>query len=98
MPAELLGAWEAIISTGQEVTLTLGRGTYQVRRGEATGAGSIAVDGNVITFRSGQCEAGAGGYEWSIEANELTFVPLEPRDPCSGRIIFLEDATYTRVE
>lgn len=98
MPDELRGEWAAIISTGEETTLTLERGTYQVRRGEATGTGSIAVDGNVITFRSPRCEAGAGNYEWSIQEDELTFVPLEPRDPCAGRIIFLENATYARVE
>ncbi|MEO8510230.1 MAG: hypothetical protein ABI534_03210 [Chloroflexota bacterium] len=95
---ELQGKWEAVISTGEQVTLTLGTGSYQVRRGPATGAGSVVVDGNVITFRSTRCELGAGSYEWTIEGDELVFVPMEPRDPCGQRIIFLEDALYTRAE
>ncbi|MDQ6682399.1 MAG: hypothetical protein M3Y88_03900 [Chloroflexota bacterium] len=98
IPDELLGRWQAVISTGEHVTLTLGRGSYQVRRGAATGAGSIAADRNIITFRSPLCDLGPGNYEWTVEGTTLAFVPREPRDPCGGRIIFLKDTTYTRVE
>ena len=44
------------------------------------------------------CFLGAGAYDWAIADGTLTFTPVEPRDPCGGRIIFLEGAAYTRVE
>jgi hypothetical protein len=77
------------------VTLMLSAYGYTVRRGEASGTGNIEVDGNRIVFTSPRCELGPGAYAWSIEDASLVFTPLEPRDPCANRIIFLEDAVYT---
>jgi len=97
-PPELQATWQATISTGEDVTLTLSPYGYTVRRGEATGIGNIRVEGNRIVFTSPRCELGPGAYEWSIEDGSLMFTPLEPRDPCDNRIIFLEDAIYTRTD
>lgn len=98
-PPELQGAWRATISTGEEATLTLRPKGYSVRRSlGGTGNGWIRVDGNRVVFSSTICELGSGLYEWSIQDETLVFTPLEPRDPCGGRIIFLEGASYTRVE
>jgi hypothetical protein len=97
-PMELQGSWEATISTGEHVILTFRPSGYTVNRAGAQGSGSIDVEGSRITFASARCELGSGSYEWAIEGGTLTFTPLEPRDPCGNRIIFLEDAAYTRVE
>ena len=97
-PDELQGLWEATITTGEDVTLELRASGYTVNRGGAVGSGSISVDGSQIVFSTTLCQLGKGPYEWSIEGETLTFTPLEPRDPCGNRIIFLEGASYTRVE
>lgn len=97
-PSELLGSWQATISTGEDVVLELRPSGYTVNRGGAVGSGSIEVDGDSIVFASARCELGPGEYRWSIDGDTLTFTPIEPRDPCGNRIIFLEGATYTRVE
>jgi len=97
-PPELQASWQATISTGEDVTLMLSAYGYTVRRGEASGIGNIKVDGNRIVFSSPRCELGSGAYEWSIEDGALVFTPLDPRDPCVNRIIFLEDAIYTRTD
>ena len=97
-PPDLQGSWQATISTGEDVTLTLSPYGYTVRRSGATGTGSIDVDGDRVVFRSPICELGSGAYQWAIDDGALAFTPLEPRDPCAGRIIFLEDAVYTRTD
>ena len=97
-PLDLQGSWEATISTGEDVTLTLSPYGFTVRRGSATGTGNIEVDGDLIVFTSPLCDLGPGAYEWSIQDGALVFTPLEPRDPCPNRIIFLEDAIYTRTD
>lgn len=97
-PEELQGTWQATISTGERVILEFRASGYTVNRAGAVGSGSISVDGDTITFSSARCELGTGSYQWAIEDGTLTFTPLEPRDPCDNRIIFLEDADYTPVE
>jgi hypothetical protein len=97
-PDELHGLWQATISTGEAVTLEFRSSGYTVNRAGTFGSGSISVDGSRIVFASARCELGSGVYEWAIEGETLTFRPLEPRDPCGNRIIFLENAAYTRVE
>lgn len=97
-PPELQGLWQATISTGEEVTLELRPTAWFVTRSGAQGNGSIRFDGDRIIFTSARCELGVGTYEWAVEGGTLMFTPVEPRDPCSNRIIFLEGAAYTRVE
>jgi hypothetical protein len=96
-PAELQGSWETTISTGERVTLELGRYGSVVHRGDNPGvAGDVDFDGERVVFSSPHCERGSGLYRWSVNSGELTFEPLEPRDPCPGRIIFLEGVVYTK--
>lgn len=96
-PAELQGSWHATLSTGEEVTLDLSPYGYTVH-GVDIVSGNIDITGDQAVFRSPVCDLGAGIYRWSIEGETLVFTPLEPRDPCAGRIGFLEGATYTRTE
>jgi hypothetical protein len=95
---ELQGTWVATISTGEDVTLELRPGEYTVDRAGTVGSGSIEVEGDTVVFSSPRCELGSGEYRWSIDGGTLSFTPLEPRDPCANRIIFLEGAAYTRIE
>jgi hypothetical protein len=97
-PPELQGLWKATISTGEDVTLELGPSEYTVDRAGTVGSGSIEGEGDIVVFSSALCELGSGPYRWSIDGETLTFTPLEPRDPCANRIIFLEGAAYTRAE
>jgi hypothetical protein len=80
------------------VTLELRPSGYTVNRAGTVGSGSLEVEGDSITFSSARCELGPGEYLWAIDGDTLTFTPVEPRDPCGNRIIFLEGALYTRVE
>jgi len=67
-----------------------------VYRGQNPGvAGDVDFDGDRVVFNSPHCERGSGTYRWSIDSGELTFEPLEPLDPCPGRLIFLEGVVYT---
>jgi len=68
---------------------------YTVHRTE-TVVGDVDFDGDRVVFTSPHCELGSGLYSWSIDSGELTFEPLEPRDPCEGRLIFLEGVVYTK--
>lgn len=97
-PTELQGLWQAVISTGEDVTLELRPTAWFVTRSGAEGNGSIRIDGDRIVFSSSRCELGVGTYTWTIDGGTLTFTPVQPRDPCANRIIFLENASYTRVE
>ena len=96
-PAELQGSWETTISTGEQVTLELSPYGYVVSRGDNPSvAGDVDFDGERVLFSSPHCERGSGLYRWSLDSGELTFEPLEPRDPCPGRLIFLEGVVYTK--
>lgn len=94
-PDELQGSWAATLSTGEKVTLDLSPYGYVVHRTE-TVVGDVDFEGDRVVFTSPHCELGPGPYRWSIDSGELTFEPLEPRDPCPGRLIFLDGAVYTK--
>ena len=88
------GQWNATISTGEKVTLTLGKNSYTVVIAGLGGrSGRISVVKDEIVFSQGEDCQGSGTYNWSIEGEELTFA-IQGVDEC-GRAVVLDGVTYT---
>ena len=88
-PPELDGTWGADEDDGTMVRVTLRGTSYTVARGPAEGAGQFTVEGETITFHSGNPCDGVDTYTWEVEGDVLTLVP-PPQIQCPGRHINLD--------
>jgi hypothetical protein len=98
LPPELAGRWRINLGSAGSpdiVLLTLQDRSYRVVRGGFSGTGSIAVDGDTITFaHANQCDGDTGGrYRWTVANGTLTFTALGT-DPCP-RAGILDGKTYS---
>lgn len=98
LPVELAGRWRINLGSAgspDTVTLTLQDRSYRIVRGGFSGTGSIAVEGDTITFaHANQCDGDTGGrYRWQVTDGTLTFMALDT-DPCPRGGI-LDGKTYT---
>jgi hypothetical protein len=81
VPSALRGDWHATLAPDDEVTLTLGDGSYRVQRGPAVGSGRFTVHGDQLDFFASSLCEGHGIYSWSTRGGELSF-HLVGDDPC----------------
>ena len=96
-PRELQGSWGTILrGSGEQVTLTLSEGGYQITRGsnQASGAISVPAADRIEFSRSTVC-SGTGTYRWSLNGNALLFTLIG--EPCPGRSEVLDAYTYTKL-
>jgi len=98
IPDELVGDWESRKGSDSVLLTIRDNGTYLVLRVPAMGIGHMtAVDGTQLDFFGGDPCADRGSYEWSIEGETLTFIPVG-EDECPGRAAVLDELPYARRE
>lgn len=94
-PAELQGKWQAELTPGDLVILTIGQTGYSINRYGAGHPGHLSVAGHTIVFSRASGCAGDGTWTWSVDGDVLTFEPTATPDPCPRYEVF-KGVSYRR--